>query len=241
MVTGPDPTDTIWVTNRSGFGLCRSTVSLSAAFILSTSWGGDTLAQEPEQVTPSAQMPLCIKDSGGAGVVNPCFHAPDGQFHVYFGGRFLEAVPASKKYRDLIAEACRAMEIDPAGCNITPMFAKLGHNAMAGACDGRRMVFFDKDVETLFGPIGARFAIFHEMGHHHCGHLDQPCRPANELEADAFAAAALREVGVSLEDTLTVREDLNGLRSLAYPSIQERAEAITKGWTEPEIARKCRP
>ena len=46
----------------------------------------------------------------------------------------------------------------------------------------------------------------HEGGHHYCDHLGKPANPQQELEADRFAGAAMKNAGMSLEDALAMAE-----------------------------------
>ncbi|PRY20095.1 hypothetical protein CLV78_11544 [Aliiruegeria haliotis] len=222
------------------FGRLLASASVVSLVDLTSTLDGKVIGQEIEtRQTPNYSAP-CVQDpSGGAGVINQCFETPDGKLVVFYRTDFFEVQPAPRRYRQLIRTACEALEIEAEDCDVVPMLVNIGHNAMAGACEGRRVVLFDRNIDSQFGKPGAAFAILHELGHHHCDHLDQVCGPWAELEADAFAGAGLRVLGVSLNDALSVSRNLIDHDGGSHPKIKERADAIRRGWTSPKAATDC--
>lgn len=184
-------------------------------------------------------LALCLQDAGGAHLVNECIRAADGKLYLFYRRAFLEVGPAPEAYQTVVANALEALEIACETCGIVVMFAAIGENAMAGLCDGQRVILVDPSVKNVFGHPGWKFVFFHEAGHHFCGHLERVCTPECELQADTFAGAALRGIGISLGDALSVLPLLAGSGAGAYPDLPERAIAISTGWMDPETAKRC--
>lgn len=192
----------------------------------------------PLERTPSAP---CVHDPGGGSeVTDQCFETAGGKLVLFFGSDLHDVRPAPDRYLGLIQTACEVMEIEAEDCDVLPMLAKIGHNALAGMCEGRKVILFDENIDHHFGAPGATFAILHELGHHHCGHVDQPNQPEHELVADAFAGAGLHMMGVSRSDTLSVSLFLVDRQTGSYPEMEERTVAIAKGWAEPDQAIDCK-
>lgn len=215
---------------------CFSIMAVVAVFAL----GSTKVAAKIVKCPLGIDSTICITDAGGANVVKECFRGADGKLNLFYGEGLLEVVPASEEFQKMITEACETMEIASKDCDISPMFVSIGKNAIAGKCDGAKAILFDKNILTLFGQPEVKFVIFHELGHHFCGHLDQFRSPEDELEADAFAGAGFRILGLSLEDALSILDTIDIRESGSYPDVALRASGISKGWMEPGIAKSCR-
>jgi len=219
--------------------LSCSLISAAVAATFLASGANPVAAQGTELPYPSSHLTTCVQDPGGASVADTCFRLEDGTFNLIYRQDLLEATVASEDYRLLIAAACKAMNISEEDCDITPMFVPIGENAIAGECDSAKVILFDPNIVDFFGPSGTKFAIYHEIGHHFCGHLGGLCAAREELEADVFAGAAMRRLGFPFSDTLSVLEVLKEEASDAYPGRRERAKAIETGWRTPAIAYEC--
>jgi len=153
--------------------------------------------------------------------------------------RVVSAYPAFEDYAFMLFDICDAAGFEAADCQIFPMNADLDGNALATILDGNRVIVYDRQLSSLVGYEGAEMIIAHELGHHHCGHLGTASDPAKELEADAFAGAVARLLRRSLEAALAAVPILSERPSLSHPGRQARIEAITAGWSYPELGRNC--
>jgi hypothetical protein len=64
--------------------------------------------------------------------------------------------------------------------------------------------------------------------------------PRKELEADAFAGAAAKLLGKSVEAALSAVPILDERPSRTHPGRRDRVIAITAGWNDPEAAKACK-
>ena len=125
-------------------------------------------------------------------------------------------------------------------CAVYPMNGDLGGDAVATVVEGAPIIVYDGELSPLIGYEGALMVIAHELAHHHCGHLETKIDPSKELEADAFAGAAARLLGISLDAALQVADIFAERPSLTHPASQDRIQAIRKGWNSPEAAKSCK-
>lgn len=159
--------------------------------------------------------------------------------HIPLGKRVVSARPAFEDYAFMLFDVCDALSLEGDACLIYPLNASLGGNAVATIFDGNRVIIYDRELSPLIGYEGAEMIIAHELAHHHCGHVGTAPDPKQELAADALAGAAARLMGRSLDAALSVVSVLDERPSSTHPGRQERIEAITAGWNDPEKAKDC--
>lgn len=159
--------------------------------------------------------------------------------HIPVGGRIVSARPAFEDYAFMLFDVCDAMQLKGRDCLIYPLNASIGRNAVATIFDGNRVIIYDRELSSLVGYEGAEMIIAHELAHHHCGHIGTTPDPMKELAADAFAGAAARRMGRSLESALIAAKLLADRPSLTHPGRAARVDAITAGWHDPEKAKGC--
>ncbi len=149
--------------------------------------------------------------------------------------------PAQEDYAYMLYDLCDAMGLSTADeCEIYPMNADLGGNAIATIADGSRVIVYDRQLSPKVGYGGAMMIVAHELGHHFCRHIGTQADPKKELEADRFAGAAMRKAGYSLEDALAAVVILHERPSRSHPGRSDRVKAITAGWNSPETGKDCR-
>lgn len=165
---------------------------------------------------------------------SPALHFPVG-----IGGKSVAVVPAFEDYAFMMFDACDAMGLSKEDCMIYPMNAELGGNAIATMLDGNRVIVYDRELSPIVGSTGAMAIIAHELGHHYCGHIGTPADPLQELEADRFAGAALRNEGISLADALAMAKVFDDRPSLSHPAKADKIKAIEDGWNNPFSAKNC--
>ncbi len=164
---------------------------------------------------------------------SPALHIPVGDKDVF-------AEPAFEDYMYMFFDLCDAMGLDVEDeCNIYPMTAALGGNAIATVQDGNRIIVYDRTLSPDVGYEGAMMVIAHELGHHYCHHLGTAADPRKELAADRFAGAAMRLSKMSLDAALSAVPILDERPSKSHPGRADRVKAITEGWNDPAIGRKC--
>lgn len=153
----------------------------------------------------------------------------------------VSAYPAFEDYAFMLFDVCDAVGFPLEGedCLIYPMNASIGGNALATIVDGNKVIVYDRELSPLIGYEGAEMIIAHELGHHHCGHIGTKVNPRQELQADAFAGAAARLRGYSLEIALSAVPVLHERPSVTHPGRQARVDAITAGWNDPEAGKSC--
>lgn len=165
---------------------------------------------------------------------SPALHMPSGDQDVF-------AVPAFEDYMYMFFDLCDAMELKIGGeCQIYPMNAEIGLNAIATEQEGNRIIVYDRRLSPEVGYTGAMMIIGHELGHHYCHHLGKSAEPGHELEADRFAGAAMRKAGHTLDDALAAVHILDDRPSKSHPARADRVAAITEGWSEPSLGKACR-
>lgn len=168
------------------------------------------------------------------GKESPALHMPVGDQIVF-------AVPAFEDYMHMFFDLCDAMELKISGeCQIYPMNAEIGLNAIATEQDGNRLIVYDRRLSPQVGYEGAMMIIAHELGHHYCHHLGKSGDPKLELDADRFAGAAMKKAGFKLEDALAAVHILDERPSKSHPARADRIAAITEGWDEPNMGKQCR-
>ncbi len=161
--------------------------------------------------------------------------------HMPIGNQVVFAVPAFEDYSEMMFDLCDAMGLKiGAECQIYPMNASIGINAIATIAEGNRVIVYDRRLSPLVGYTGAMTIIAHELGHHFCRHIGKPGDPKQELEADRFAGAAMRKAGYSLDDALAAVRILDERPSRSHPGRAERLKVITDGWNSPESGKDCR-
>lgn len=161
--------------------------------------------------------------------------------HMIIGKQRVWATPAFEDYMYMFFDLCDAMELKVGEeCQIYPMNAEIGVNALATVQDGNRLILYDRRLSLEVGGDGAQMIIAHELGHHYCGHLGKHGDPSLELEADRFAAAAMRKAGMSLESAMSVLPILSERPSKSHPGREARVAAIKAGWENPETGKDCR-
>lgn len=162
--------------------------------------------------------------------------------HFPAGGQMVSAYPAFEDYSYMLFDICDAVgfTIDGGDCLIYPMNASIGGNALATVVEGNKIIVYDRELSQLVGSDGAEMIIAHELGHHHCRHLGEPVDPRKELEADAFAGAAAKLLGKSLEAALSAVPILDERPSRTHPGRRDRVFGITAGWNDPEAGKACK-
>lgn len=161
--------------------------------------------------------------------------------HMIVGKQSVFAVPAFEDYMEMFFDLCDAMELKIGGeCQIYPMNAEIGLNAIATEQEGNRLIVYDRRLSPEVGYEGAMMIIAHELGHHYCHHLGKLEDPNLELEADRFAGAAMRNAGHKLDDALAAVHILDERPSKSHPARADRIAAITEGWNQPSLGKQCR-
>ncbi len=161
--------------------------------------------------------------------------------HTIVGKHKVWATPAFDDYTDMFFDLCDAMDLKISDdCQIYPMNAEIGLNAIATEEEGNRLIIYDRRLSTEVGYTGAMMIIAHELGHHYCHHLGSAGSPGQELEADRFAGAAMKKAGYKLDDALAAVDILAERKSRSHPARAERIAAITNGWDQPNVGKQCR-
>lgn len=166
---------------------------------------------------------------------SPALHFPIG-----IEGKQVHVIPAFEDYAYILWDACDAMKLSSEECLIYPMNADLGGNAIATIESGNRVIVYDRQLSPKLGYEGAMAVISHELGHHYCRHIGTPVDPKQELEADRFAGAAMKNAKMSLEDALAMATIFDERPSRSHPAKDERIQAIKDGWNGPDAAKNCR-
>lgn len=160
--------------------------------------------------------------------------------HFPSGDRVVSAYPAFEDYMYMFFDVCDAMGFSvEKECLIYPMNADLGGNALATVVEGNRVIVYDRQLSPLIGYEGAQMLIAHELAHHHCDHIGTKIDPRQELQADAFAGASARLMGISLDVAVEVADIFSERPSPTHPAKQDRIDAITAGWNDPEAGKAC--
>lgn len=161
--------------------------------------------------------------------------------HMPVGDQIVIATPAFGDYSEMLFDLCDAMKLKIEDeCSIYPMNAEIGLNAIATEQEGNRIIIYDRRLSPEVGYEGAMMIIGHELGHHYCHHIGRKPDPRNELEADRFAGAAMRNAGYKLDQALAAVPILDERPSKSHPGRADRVKAITAGWTQPDLAKSCR-
>lgn len=176
------------------------------------------------------------------GIVIDFGHEDSAAVHVPVGDQRVAIVPAFEDYAYMMYDICDVMGLDVLNdgeCSIYPMNGELGGNALATMADGNRIIVYDRELSPIIGGDGAEMIIAHEVAHHYCGHLDVNNGPLDELEADAFAGAAMRMLGRPIEAALSAVAIFSERPSQSHPDRQSRIRAITMGWNDPAYGASC--
>ncbi len=161
--------------------------------------------------------------------------------HMPVGDQVVIATPAFEDYSEMLFDLCDAMKLKIEDeCSIYPMNAEIGLNAIATEQEGNRLIVYDRRLSPEVGYEGAMMIIAHELGHHYCHHIGKKADPRDELEADRFAGAAMRNAGYTLNQALAAVPVLDERPSKSHPGRADRVKSITAGWKEPEIGKSCR-
>lgn len=161
-------------------------------------------------------------------------------------GKFARLEPAFEDYVFMLDDACSARGFTAKDeCGIITLMGDVGLNALATYCDDIPVIIYNRELSGIIGGDGAEFVIAHELGHHVCGHVDGPVESfervrIEELEADRFAGATLRNIGRSLEIALGVTGSLPAEGDDTHPRRFLRMAAIRAGWSNPDSAMECR-
>lgn len=168
--------------------------------------------------------------------------ANSSALHLPVGDQRVAITPAFEDYSFMMFDICDAVGLDVADeeeCSIFPMNGDLGGNAIATILDGNRIIVYDRQLSPIIGGDGAEAVIAHELAHHYCGHLEMTDGHQLELEADAFAGAAMKLMGRSLESALSAAPILSERPSISHPEREMRIQAITRGWNDPVFGTSC--
>lgn len=168
--------------------------------------------------------------------------ASSAAIHRPMGDQRVAIIPAFEDYAFMMYDLCDAVGLDifdDAECSIYPMNGNLGGNAIATIADGNRIIVYDRELSPIVGGDGAEAVIAHEVAHHYCGHLAMPEGHQVELEADAFAGAAMRLLGRSLESALGAVPLFSERPSSSHPDREARIKAIARGWNDPAFGTSC--
>jgi len=104
----------------------------------------------------------------------------------------------------------------------------------------REIVDFRKMASSEIAHCGgATMVITHELRHHYCHHLGTAADPRKELAADRFAGAAMHPSKMSLDAALSAVPILDERPSKSHPGRADRVKAITDGWNDPAVGKKC--
>lgn len=161
--------------------------------------------------------------------------------HIPIGDQIVFATPAFEDYTEMFFDLCDAMELKIGDeCQIYPMNADIGLNAIATEAEGNRIIVYDRRLSPEVRYTGAMMIIGHELGHHYCHHLGEAGDASQELDADRFAGAAMKKAGFKLEDALAAVHILDERPSKSHPARADRISAITEGWDEPNMGKQCR-
>jgi hypothetical protein len=167
------------------------------------------------------------------------FSTDKNVLHIPYGSLKVAIEPAFEDYSSMLFDVCDAMELNDDECLIFPMMGDLDGNAIATVRDSNRIVVYDRELSPRLRYAGAQMMIAHEVGHHFGGHLDKPLGAEIEIEADRFAAAAMRLIGLSLDDTLSTVSLLSERPSKSHPKNTDRVRAMVDGWEHPETGKQC--
>jgi len=140
----------------------------------------------------------------------------------------MRLAPAESRAARIVRDIGRATGLE----NIPTVWSGPIDNAAAFMQFGERRIAYDPvfvDTITRTGKTGWEtvFILAHEFGHHAEGHLFAgDCDREQELQADAFAARALRRLGATLEQTTAAMRVMEAQQSDCYPSSAARVARI---------------
>lgn len=178
---------------------------------------------------------LCATHPGLAA----CVDIGGSPFFVVEGQAPVPLEPAFEDYSYMLYDTCEAIGLASKDCSYLTLMGDIGFNAVAAQCQPEwEAIIYDRRLSGLVGSDGAETIIAHELGHLRCGHLgDDPQTPeqarAEELEADAFAGAALRLRGFQRTSMESVLPILSEQPSLSHPGIADRRVALQAGFDDP--------
>lgn len=187
-----------------------------------------------------ASSVLAQEDEAEGVIVDLSESSPALHFPIGVNSKNVHVIPAFEDYGYMLEDVCNAMELTVEdGCNIFPMNADLGGNAIATILEGNKVIVYDRQMSPDIGYDGAMAIIAHELGHHFCGHLGKTVDPSRELEADRFAGAAMRKSKMSLDAAMAWATIMDERPSRSHPAKVDRLEAIKTGWNDPDSAKSC--
>lgn len=164
---------------------------------------------------------------------------------IVYDGELYSLEPAFEDYSEMLFDACDAWTMTVhSGCDIYPMMGAIKWNALATICGGNKVIVYDRRISQRIGFEGAQAVVAHELGHHLCKHLDRTTNDIveshkQELEADRFAGATLRRLGLSRDAALSYVPLLMEQPSLSHPGRSERAASLLAGWDDPSSGLEC--
>lgn len=169
-----------------------------------------------------------------------CVDVAGSPFFLLEGRPPVPLEPSFEDYTFMLYDTCDAVGLGEGECLYPTLMGDIGFNAAAALCPPDwEVIIYDRRLSSLIGGGGAEIVIAHELGHIRCGHLTQDATTpekarVDELEADAFAGAAMRLRGFQrdiFEDVLPILSDQP---SLSHPAKHERLIALEKGYDDPE-------
>lgn len=175
-----------------------------------------------------SQNAVLANDDGGV-AVDVSGSSP--AIHMAIDGATVVAYPAFEDYTHMLFDICDALGIGiETGCDIYPMNADIGGNAIATVQSGNKVIVYDRQLSSIVGSDGALMLIAHELAHHYCGHLQRRDFPhLLELEADAFAGGIMQRMGRPLDSALSVLPLFSERPSRTHPPTRMRVDAIKAG------------
>jgi hypothetical protein len=183
-------------------------------------------------------LPAAILSLSAVPAVANCVSIGDAPFFLAEGGPPVPLEPAFEDYSYMLYDTCDAIALED--CSYLTLMGEIGFNAVATLCPPDwGAIIYDRRLSGIVGSEGAETIIAHELGHLQCGHLktiDETAEQAQaeELEADAFAGAAMRMRGFQRDALRAVLPVLSEQPSLSHPARAERLLALQKGYDDPE-------
>lgn len=159
---------------------------------------------------------------------------------LHYKGRIVRIEPAFEDYLFMLEDICDALGFKNKECLIYTMNGDLSGNAVATILNGGKIIVYDRRLSPIVGYDGASMIIAHELAHHVCDHLTRKPDPTMELEADAFAGAAMRLMDRPLSSAMDAAVIFSERPGASHPSKAQRAKAIKAGWENPTLGKSCK-
>lgn len=169
-----------------------------------------------------------------------CVDVAGSPFFLLEGQPPVPLEPAFEDYTFMLYDTCAAVGLEEGDCLYPTLMGDIGFNAAAALCPPEwEVIVYDRRLSSIIGGGGAEIVIAHELGHIRCRHLMRDAvtpetAKADELEADAFAGAAMRLRGFPMEMLDDVLPILSEQPSLSHPAKVERLSALTNGYNDPD-------